>query len=118
MSEAFPAYPGSVMAARRSWAHAHRNELEAFVRALEAGYAWLQKPENAGEALDLLPSRLAIAPRAAAGVLDAFAKRPPPKLSAQGIREVIDTVWEAEGYVQPKGAPEKYVDLSFAKGAG
>ena len=115
MSEAFPAYPGSVMAARRSWAHAHRRELEAFVRALAAGYAWLQQPENAGEALDCLPPRLAIAPRAAAAVLEALAKRAPPRLTAEGIREVIDTVWEAEGYAQPKGAPEKYVDLSFAQ---
>ena len=115
MSEAFPAYPGSVMAARRSWAHAHRRALEGFVRALGAAYAWLQKPENTGAALDLLPERLAIAPRAAASVLEQLARRPPPKLSADGMREVIDTVWEAEGYVQPKGSPEKYVDLSLAE---
>jgi len=115
MNEAFPAYPGSVMAARRSWAHSHRRELEAFVRALGEAYAWLQKPEHAGEALDLLPQRLAIAPRAAASALGELAKRPPPQLSADGMRQVIDTVWEVEGYVQPKGAPQKYVDLSFAE---
>lgn len=115
MNEAFPAYPGSVMAARRSWAHTHRHELEAFVRALAKAYAWLQKPENAGEALDLLPQRLAIAPRAAASVLEQLANRPPPQISPDGMRQVIDTVWEVEGYAQPKGGPEKYVDLSFAE---
>ena len=84
-----------------------------FVRALGRGYAWLRKPENAGEALDVLPARLAIAPRAAGSALEAFAKRPPPCLSVDGMREVIDTVWQAEGYAQPMGAPEKYVDLSY-----
>src|SRR4029078_6593537 len=41
MPEAFPMYPGPVMAARRSWAVTHRDELRAFVRALDEGYAWL-----------------------------------------------------------------------------
>lgn len=114
MNDAFPAYPGSVMAARRSWAHAHRGELQAFVRALDRAYAWLQAPENAGEALDLLPDRLAIAPKSASGMLAKLAQRPPPQLTPDGMAQVIDTVWEAEGYAQPKGRPEKYVDLSFA----
>jgi ABC-type nitrate/sulfonate/bicarbonate transport system substrate-binding protein len=117
MNEAFPTYPGSVMAARRSWAHAHRRELAAFLRAFGEAYAWLEKPGNAGEALDMLPEHLAIAPRAAAAALDGFAQRPRPQLTADGMRQVIDTVWEAEGYSQPKSGPEKYMDLSFAEGA-
>lgn len=115
MGEAFPTYPGSVMAARRGWAQAHRRELAAFVRAFDEAYAWLQNPANAGEALDMLPQRLAIAPRAAAAVLESFAKRPRPQITADGLRQVIDTVWEAEGYSRPKGGPDKYMDLDLGE---
>lgn len=115
MNEAFPTYPGSVMAARRSWAQAHRRELGAFVRAFDEAYAWLQSPANAGEALDMLPQRLSIAPRAAASALADFAKRPRPQINAAGLRQVIDTVWEAEGYSQPKGDPAKYMDLMLVQ---
>jgi ABC-type nitrate/sulfonate/bicarbonate transport system substrate-binding protein len=117
MADAFPRYPGSVMAARRSWARAHRAELAAFVRALDEAYAWLQKPENAGRALDMLPERLAIAAKAAASALDDLVKRPRPHISEEGLQQVIDTVWEAEGYTQPKGAPSKYMDLAMAETA-
>ena len=111
MAEAFPTYPGSVMAARRSWARDHEAELAVFVRAFDEAYAWLQKPWNAGQALDMLPERLAIAPKAAAAALERLAQRPRPVLSEDGMRQVIDTVWEAEGYRQPKSAPSKYMAL-------
>jgi ABC-type nitrate/sulfonate/bicarbonate transport system substrate-binding protein len=115
MAEAFPLYPGPVMAARRSWAHAHVKEVNAFTDAFEDAYAWLQKPDNAERALAMLPERLAISPAAARAALEGFAKRSPPALSEDGMRQVIDTVWEAEGYTQPKGEPAKYMDLSFVR---
>jgi len=115
MAEAFPTYPGSVMAARRSWARDHAAELAAFVSAFDDAYAWLQKPKNAGQALDILPERLAIAPKAAASALARLAQRPRPVLSEDGMRQVIDVVWEAEGYTQPKGTPSKYMDLTVAE---
>jgi len=31
---------------------------------------------------------------------------------------VIDVYWEAEGLATPKGAPEKYMDLSYQQRAG
>jgi ABC-type nitrate/sulfonate/bicarbonate transport system substrate-binding protein len=115
MSEAFPTYPGSVMAARRSWADAHRRELAAFVRVMAEAHAWLRKPENAAQALEMLPQRLAIAPRAAAAALEQLESRPHPQISAEGMLQVIETVWAAEGYTRPKGSPEKYMDLSYAE---
>ena len=114
MAEAFPLYPGSVMAARRSWARTHRKELGAFVRAYEEAYAWLRNPQNAAQALEMLPERLALAPEAARAALEQFARRDPPHLTEDGMRQVIDTVWEAEGYSAPKGEPGKYMDLSIA----
>lgn len=87
------------------------------MRAYEAAYAWLQEPENTGAALDLLPARLAIAPRLAAAAMSQFAERPRPRLSPEGLAQVIDTVWEAEGYTQPKGSPGRYMDLSYMQRA-
>ena len=116
MGDAFPTYPGSVMAARQSWARNHARELSAFVRAFEDAYAWLREPDNAERALEMLPARLAISTAAARAALESFAKRPPPQLTGDGMRQVIDTVWEAEGYTQPKGSPAKYMDLSIASG--
>ena len=115
MAEAFPTYPGSVMAARRSWALEHREQLIAFVSAFEEAYEWLREPTNALQAFQMLPERLAIAPAAAASALDKLARRSPPQLTEEGMQQVIDTVWEAEGYTQQKGAPAKYMDLSFVE---
>jgi ABC-type nitrate/sulfonate/bicarbonate transport system substrate-binding protein len=116
MAEAFPTYPGPVMAARRSWARTHGTELSAFVRAFEDAYAWLREPDNADRAIDMLPARLAISTAAARSGLENFVKRPPPQLTEDGMRQVIDTVWEAEGYTQPKGGPAKYMELSVTRG--
>jgi ABC-type nitrate/sulfonate/bicarbonate transport system substrate-binding protein len=113
MADAFPTYPGSVMAARKGWAKTHDDELLAFIRAYDAAYAWLQKPQNKADALALLPDRLAIAPRAAAGAISKYAQRPKPQLTREGLKQVIDIVWASEGYTQAEGEPDKYMDLSY-----
>lgn len=113
MNDAFPSYPGPVMAARRSWASAHETELMAFVRAFDAAYTWLQDRENKSDAMTLLPARLSIAPRATVAAVAKFAHRPRPQISSEGLMQVIDTVWDAESYTQAKGAPGKYMDLSY-----
>lgn len=117
MNDAFPDYPGAVMAARRSWASAHEAEVIAFVRAMDAAYKWLQDPSNRGDAMSLLPSRLSVAPRAAVAAVGKFAQRPRPQITEAGLLQVIDVVWEAEAYAQPKPDPAKYLDLSFAERA-
>ena len=117
MSERFPNYPGSVMAARRSWARNHEAELLGFVRAYGAAYAWLQDPANAGTAVEILPERLQIPDAAAHAALREFAQRPRPELTHEGLREVIDLVWASESYPLPKGDPGRYMDLSYLKRA-
>lgn len=112
INDYFPAYPGAIAAARRSWAQRHEGQLIAFIRAFNAGYAWLQNPDHKAEAIRILPARLGILPEAAAKAFDRFAGRPRPEISLEGLRQVIDVVWEAEGYKPPKGMPEKYLDLS------
>lgn len=114
LGDAFPTYPGSVMAARRSWADTHRAQLAAFVSAFEQAYAWLRDPANRSAALDVLPERLALAPRAALSALERFTEREPPEITPEGMRQVVEIVWDAEGYAGPGGAPEKYMDVSYA----
>ncbi len=109
----FPAYPGSIAATRRSWAQRNEKQLVAFIRAFNAGYAWLQDPGNKAEAIRMLPARLGIDPETAAKAFDRFAQRPQPQITLEGLQQVIDVVWDAEGFQSPAGTPDKYLDLSY-----
>lgn len=40
--------------------------------------------------------------------------REPPTITAEGVRRMIDVVWDAEGYAMPKAAPERYFDLDYS----
>lgn len=117
INQLFPAYPGSIAAARRSWAQRNEKQLVAFIRACNAGYAWLQNPDHRAEAIGMLPARLGIAAETAAKAFERFAARPLPQISAEGLRQVIDLVWEAEGLKPPPGEPGKYMDLTYLQKA-
>lgn len=117
INDFFPHYPGSIAATRRAWAQRNEKQLIAFIRGFNAGYAWLQEAVNKAEAIRLLPSRLNIGAEAAAKAFDRFATRPRPQLSSAGLRQVIDVVWDAEGFKPPRGAPETYLDLSYQQRA-
>lgn len=114
----FPDYPGSVAAARRSWAALNADRLVAFIRAFRGACHWLKDPAHKAEAITLLPQRLNIAPELAGRAFDAFVARPLPSIDAEGLRQVIDVYWQAEGLALPKGEPGKYMDLSFQQRAG
>ncbi len=117
-TQLFPTYPGSIAAARRSWAAAHADSLVAFIRAFRGACHWLKDPANKAVAIALLPPRLAISPELASRAFDAFVNRPLPSIDAAALQQVIDVYWEAEGLPAPKGAPEKYMDLSYQQRAG
>ncbi len=109
----FPTYPGPVAAARRSWAARHKAELVAFIRALDSAYAWLQDGNNRDQAIAILQARLKTDHGLASEAFDRVGARPRPEVSADGVRQVMDVVWDAEGFTQPKGAPGRYIDLSY-----
>lgn len=115
--EFFPDYPGSVAAARRSWAAQNGERLTAFIRAFRNACRWLQNPAHKAEAIALLPPRLNTAPDLAGRAFDALTKKALPSITAPGLQRVIDVYWEAEGLQTPKGAPEKYMDLSYQQRA-
>jgi ABC-type nitrate/sulfonate/bicarbonate transport system substrate-binding protein len=111
--EYFPTYPGSIAAARRSWARQNEKSLLAYIRAFHAAYAWLQDTRNREDAVRMLPARLNIDRATALGAYDQIARQPLPSITPEGLRQVIDIVWEAEQLPGAKGGPEKYMDLSY-----
>jgi len=109
----FPAYPGPIAATRRAWARDHRQELMAFIRGFNRAYAWLQDVQNADAAVKLLPQRLNMDASEARRAVKRIYSRPRPQITADGLQQVIDIVWNAEGYASAKGSPDKYMDLSY-----
>ncbi len=115
--EFFPSYPGSVAAARRAWVAQNGERLVAFIRAFRGACHWLRDPAHKAEAIALLPRHLNISPDLADRAFDAFGKKALPSITAAGLQQVIDVYWEAEGLQTPRGAPEKYMDLSYQQRA-
>jgi ABC-type nitrate/sulfonate/bicarbonate transport system substrate-binding protein len=111
--EYFPTYPGSIAAARRSWAAKNETALVAYIKAFDAAYAWLQDIRNKEDAIRLLPARLNIDQAMASRAYDQFAAHPMPRIAENDLRQVIDIVWSAEGLSGTPAAPEKYIDLSY-----
>ncbi|MDH4294231.1 MAG: ABC transporter substrate-binding protein [Betaproteobacteria bacterium] len=114
----FPGYPGSIAAARRSWAVQNAERLTAFIRAFRGACHWLRDPANKAAAIALLPERLNISADLASRAFDAFVKKALPSIDAAGLQQVIDVYWEAEGLPEPRGVPAKYMDLSYQQRAG
>jgi ABC-type nitrate/sulfonate/bicarbonate transport system substrate-binding protein len=117
-TEFFPSYPGSIAATRRLWAAQNGDRLVAFIRGFRGACHWLRDPAHKAEAITLLPQRLNISADLASRAFDAFVKKPLPLIDAAGLQQVIDVYWQAEALPLPKGAPEKYMDLSYQQRAG
>ncbi len=120
-SDFFPTYPGPIAATRHAWAREHRAELLAFIRGFHQAYAWLRSPANRIAALSLLPARLNMTADAAGHALERVFSRPPPQVTEDGVRQVMDLVWAAEKFTAHARAvshPGKYMDLSYGQEAG
>jgi len=113
----FPAYPGPIAAARRAWASEQQGALVAFIRAYRDACRWLATPSNASDAADIACARLQTDRAAAEQAIAELANRPPPRISPAGLREVIDVVWQADGFSPPLGEPARYMDLSYLEHA-
>ena len=113
VTDFFPSYPGSTAAARRSWARQNEAQLIAFIRAHNAAYVWLVDPRNQKEAEEIAVARLKVDQEQAAAAYAFVKGKPQPAITPEGLRQVIDVLWEAEQFKQPKGPPEKYMDLSY-----
>jgi ABC-type nitrate/sulfonate/bicarbonate transport system substrate-binding protein len=105
--------------ARRSWAAAHRNELEHFIRAYVAANDWLADPANRAEAAEIYARHIPNSPRpvidkawdAMLSKLEGF--QPHAKFDPVGARTALDI---RSQYGVPKKQLtdwRKYVDESF-----
>lgn len=109
----FPTYPGPVVAARRGWAKENEAPLVAFIRALDGAYDWLVERSNRAEAMTILSERLKSDRLEADEVYEDYVEQPRPEIQHEGLRQVIDVVWDAERFAQPKPDPGKYLDLAY-----
>ena len=110
---AFPDYPGPVAAARRSWASQNEEALIRFVRAYREAFAWIANPLNREAAIKIACARLPVDPDMASGAWAALSSRAEPVLSADGLQQVIDVVWDSDALPLPKPGPEKFIDLRY-----
>lgn len=116
--KAFPSYPGPIAAARRAWARAQDETLVAFIRAYREACRWLATPLNASDAAGIACARLQTDRAAAEQAVAKLANQPPPLITPAGLGEVIDVVWQADGFAPPLGEPARYMDLSYLERAG
>ena len=113
----FPTYPGPVGAARHAWVAGHTDTLVGFIAAMHSAYVWLKDASHKTEAIAVLPERLHMDHAIASAAFDDYARYPVPEITAQSMAEVIDIVWDAAGYIGPKGTASKYLDLIFLQRA-
>jgi len=112
--EAFPDYPGIVAAARREWAQTHGEELKRFVRAYRRAILWLSDAGNRDVAIDVARQSFGVDSAEALRAFDAQLGQAEPALTAAGMGEVIDVVWESEGLSEPRLESGRVFDLALA----
>ena len=110
---AFPDYPGPVAAARRSWASQNESALIRFVRAYSKALAWIVDPLHCEAAVKVACARLPVDPDMASGAWAALSSRPAPVLSADGLQQVIDVVWDSDALPLPKPTADQFIDLRY-----
>ena len=90
--DAFPDYPGPVMAATRSWIEAHREIARALQGVWRDAWVWLIDPAHGDAAIALAVRALQADAAAASRALSALRAAGIPKIDGAGLRVVIDLV--------------------------
>lgn len=110
-------YEGTVGAARRSWAQAHREQVVGYTRAYVGGLGWLDDRANKAEAIQILRKRIPAMPEelasktyevffAPSGGMD-----PKAALDLPGMRTVLRLRSKYTG--KELTDPSRYYDLSY-----
>ena len=103
--QAFPNYPGPVVAARRDWADAHPELAKGFQNAWTAAWQWLMNPLNESQAIEIALKHLGAEAPAAQNALQNLHRQGVPHISEEGMAQVIDLVWRSES-LDPKPMPQ------------
>ena len=94
--QAFPNYPGPVVAARREWADAHPELAKGFQSAWTAAWQWLMNPLNESQAIEIALKHLGAEAPAAQSALQNLHRQGVPHISEEGMAQVIDLVWRSQ----------------------
>ena len=94
--QAFPSYPGPVVAARREWADAHPQLAKGFQNAWFKSWEWLLDPKNQAQAIQIALEHLGAEEPAAQNALQNLQRQGMPHISSEGMAEVIALVWSNE----------------------
>ncbi len=103
--QAFPNYPGPVVAARREWADAHPELAKGFQSAWTAAWQWLMNPLNESQAIEIALKHLGAEAPAAQSALQNLHRQGVPHITEEGMAQVIDLVWRSES-LDPKPMPQ------------
>lgn len=94
--QAFPNYPGPVVAASRAWADAHASAAIGFQKAWSEAWGWLLNPDNQAQAIDIALKHLGAESPAAQNALQNLQRQGMPSITAEGMAQVVDLVWHNE----------------------
>ena len=84
---------------------------------MNAAYGWLLDRSHREEAIAILLARLRVGLEDAGEAFEKYASRGLPMITDDGLRQVIEIVWDAEGLPLPPAPPGKYSDWTFLSAA-
>ena len=122
--DVIPALQFNVVAARRSWAAAHSDALQRYVRAMGDAYVYMNNPANRADVTSLISETTGAAPDIAAQIMKFYFDPPRgimPKageIKMDGMRTVISLMGEAGELKGALPEAERFVDLTWLKKAG
>jgi ABC-type nitrate/sulfonate/bicarbonate transport system substrate-binding protein len=95
--EAFPDYPGPVVACRRAWAEAHPQEAAALQVAWADAWSWLLDPAHEAQAVALAVQHFNAAPEAAQQMLQRLRAQGLPRVSGADLEGVAGLMGSRAG---------------------
>ncbi len=122
-TEVFPAYQGGIIAARLDWAEAHRDLVEAFIKAYLKGLSWSLDPKNRDAAAALLLAKMPdIKPGVVGAVMESLLSprsglTPGGEILPEGMRTVLELRSRFGRPQQSLSEIDKYLALSFYENA-
>jgi ABC-type nitrate/sulfonate/bicarbonate transport system substrate-binding protein len=119
-----PALQFNVLAARRSWAHAHEDVMVRYVRAIGDAYRYMNDPANRADVVALI-AEATRAPMDIADEIYRYYFEPyrgvmprGGEINMAGMSAVISLMHEGGELKAPLPDASRFVDLSFLKKAG
>ena len=118
-TDAVAAFQFEVVAARRSWAQAHKHTVVDFVRALAAAYRYIRDPSNHDEVVRYIVDLTGSSENVARETLKLYFEPDrgvlpqQAEISVPGLRQVIAFMLEVHAITPPPPDPQRFVDSRY-----